>query len=277
MRRREISKKDSRIVHGHISNGVKTPEYTCWSSMKRRCYKEGCKAFKHYGARGIKICDRWMEKGNGFLNFLSDMGEKPAPKNRYSLERIDNDGNYEPSNCKWATWEEQAVNKRPHSDIVDKIKKICDYCGNGFEVFPCDADHRFCKRRCYLTYISISKPTRKCLVCNGTYFIRPRMSKTSKYCSRQCYNKRPSAKIKSECAKCGVPICYFPYMSGIKKYCSTKCSGVFEKTKIIKDCLCCGREMRVKKTQIDKRKYCNMVCRKNHTKQKRSSRERIYG
>jgi hypothetical protein len=87
---------------------TKTPEFRSWKSMLSRCSTTATnKGTKHYAARGIKVCDRWMDC---FENFLEDMGPKPTP--RHSLDRIDVNGNYEPSNCRWATWTEQARNKR---------------------------------------------------------------------------------------------------------------------------------------------------------------------
>lgn len=83
------------------------PLYPTWSTMKSRCYNKNNISYKNYGARGIKVCDRWL---NSFENFLKDMGEKPSDK--HSLDRIDINGDYEPSNCRWATPEEQAINKR---------------------------------------------------------------------------------------------------------------------------------------------------------------------
>jgi len=83
------------------------PEHRAWKSMRGRCLNPRDKVFKHYGGRGITVCERWL---NSYENFIADMGLKPSKK--HSLHRIDNDGNYEPSNCKWATSLEQCENKR---------------------------------------------------------------------------------------------------------------------------------------------------------------------
>ena len=101
---REIGKANR--THGHTPVGNHSVIYVTWSSMKQRCTNPRHGSFKNYGGRGIKICARWL---NSFENVFADMGERPPER---SLDRIDNDGNYEPSNCRWATIHQQNANKR---------------------------------------------------------------------------------------------------------------------------------------------------------------------
>lgn len=84
-----------------------TPTYTSWCSMKERCYRPTHPSYKYYGARGIKVCERWL---NSFENFLEDMGARPSLD--HTLDRKDVNGNYEPGNCKWSTLVEQNGNRR---------------------------------------------------------------------------------------------------------------------------------------------------------------------
>ncbi len=95
-----------KIQHGHAFKGHRSKEYTAWTNMKVRCYRPTFKQFSDYGGRGIIVCHRWRYS---FSLFLADMGLCPP---NHSLDRIDNNGNYEPSNCKWSTWREQGLNKR---------------------------------------------------------------------------------------------------------------------------------------------------------------------
>lgn len=96
--------RDSRFERG-THKMTNSSEYRSWCKMKARCYNPRDKRFKNYGARGILVCERWR---GSFQTFYDDMGPKPA---HYSLERIDNDGNYAPQNCKWIPMAEQAKNR----------------------------------------------------------------------------------------------------------------------------------------------------------------------
>lgn len=83
----------------------RSPAWHSWWGMKNRCLNPNDTHYEYYGGRGITVCDRWLE----FTNFLADMGERPAG---LTLDRVDTDGDYEPGNCRWATWSEQRMNQR---------------------------------------------------------------------------------------------------------------------------------------------------------------------
>lgn len=95
--------------HGHGRRGRITPEYHTWKNMLTRCRNPRVSDYKHYGGRGIKVCDRWLD----FANFLADMGRRPPG---LTLNRINNNGNYEPGNCEWTTRKKQNNNRRIRKD-----------------------------------------------------------------------------------------------------------------------------------------------------------------
>ena len=110
--------------HGHAARGEEHPLYRTWVAMRARCNDPNHLHFKYYGGRGIKVCERWDD----FPKFLSDVGERPPGK---VLDRIDNDGNYEPGNIRWVTPKELIKNRRPQQVRRDSCSGIKGVYKNG--------------------------------------------------------------------------------------------------------------------------------------------------
>ena len=107
---KELLSKNN-LKHGGYTNKTENKLYMAWLGMYNRCYNSNNSQYKNYGARGIKVCKRWHKNNkNGYKNFKDDLGYPPS--NAHSLDRINVDGNYCKSNCKWSTAEEQGRNKR---------------------------------------------------------------------------------------------------------------------------------------------------------------------
>jgi hypothetical protein len=131
------SRKGIPSKHGHFVNGRQSPEYRTWAAMLSRTRNPSHSRYPNYGARGIKVCDRWLD----FSNFLLDMGLKPSPY--HSIERKNNDDGYNPSNCIWATLDLQSYNKRSTIKIlVDGCLKTLKECESDYGVRAVTIDRR---------------------------------------------------------------------------------------------------------------------------------------
>lgn len=107
----------ANLIHGHAGRGQESRAFKAWKAMKARCLYKSGNRYHRYGGRGIRVCERWLV----FENFLLDLGEPPPG---HTLERIDNDGNYEPSNVKWATRKEQMANTSRTKLVVVNGEKM---------------------------------------------------------------------------------------------------------------------------------------------------------
>lgn len=116
----------------------KTRLYKIWTSMKTRCYNEHDSNYKHYGARGIEICEEWRDDFVAFYDWAMMMGyDENAPRGQYTIERIDNEGPYSPENCRWATMKEQENNKSNNILVLvngetKTLKQWCDETGRNY-------------------------------------------------------------------------------------------------------------------------------------------------
>lgn len=127
--------------HGDTSGFIWSKEYIVWHGMLQRCNNPNNKDYKHYGGRGIRVCERWL---HSFRNFLNDMGRKPSSE--YSIERMNNDFGYGPSNCCWATRKKQGHNRRTCRNITFSGKtQILKEWAHELQISPTTLDYRLKK------------------------------------------------------------------------------------------------------------------------------------
>lgn len=106
------SQEQRGVKHGHTAGGKRTSEYVSWRGMLDRCHRPTTVNYVRYGGRGIKVCEQWLQ----FEHFLADMGKKPS--RFHTVDRIDNDGNYEPGNCRWQHPRQQNRNRVNNRHVV---------------------------------------------------------------------------------------------------------------------------------------------------------------
>lgn len=119
-----------KTKHGDARKGAVAVEFNTWQAMIARCSRPTCTNFSNYGGRGIKVCQRWRKS---YSAFLSDMGRRPSPK--YSLDRRNNNRNYTPSNCRWATRKVQRANQRPRKriDQFTSVELVAELKKRGYQ------------------------------------------------------------------------------------------------------------------------------------------------
>lgn len=116
---REFLAEHNKPKHGGCVNGI-SAEYRAWQGMITRCTNKASSSYPRYGGRGIKVCERWL---NSFADFLADVGKKPG--RHYSIDRINNDGNYEPGNVRWTTSSVQSRNTSYTRKITHNGITLC--------------------------------------------------------------------------------------------------------------------------------------------------------
>lgn len=127
-RQRKRRRPNGRLQHDCIPcqkrrDSLRRSERSVYNGMVQRCTNPNAVNYKWYGARGIKVCKRWRDS---FKSFLADVG--PRPGLEYTLDRVDVDGDYEPSNVRWATWEEQHAHRREWLEVYGERKRISTWC-----------------------------------------------------------------------------------------------------------------------------------------------------
>lgn len=189
-----------KVANMHRTHGLSTENkrlYKVWKEMRYRCSDPNNASYDRYGGRGISVCDEWQNNFEAFYKWSIANGYKEdiaeSGKNRLSIDRIDNGGNYEPTNCRWADDYVQAANKRTSLPPEDK-NAICPICGKHFTRVE-KGRPITCSRKCGIEHNRITHPnlkdyTKICPVCNKPFNAkRGGHFKDAVCCSKACSNK----------------------------------------------------------------------------------------
>lgn len=189
-RKRSMLPGDRRISHGMYGH----PLYKTWEGMIGRTSRPGDAEYKNYGGRGITVCDRWRDPREFIADIERLLGPRPAGR---TLDRIDNDGSYEPGNVRWATRKQQRENQRPtppsvsaktaESWLAKPYRTVtCEQCGAAYQTRTVGAQ-RFCSKKCKAKHrrdSGVDNVDRACHIC-GAPFMCNRYEPTA-HCSRSC-------------------------------------------------------------------------------------------
>lgn len=196
MRNSELQRQKVKMLNYKHGFSHKEKLYNVWKNIKDRCNRKNCKSYKNYGGRGIKVCDEWQNDYMSFRNWSIENGyvEEALENgiNKLTIDRINNNGDYEPSNCRWTTNSVQSTNKQNSIKEEDRYQK-CLICGNIIRIKRRNENRKTCSYKCSSMLRSIrcedwaNKNLKKqCPICSKEFVVRDGHFNRRIYCSREC-------------------------------------------------------------------------------------------